>query len=242
MKSPGKMNLQLTPLLDLLLIVIFAQYLEVQETQVAIESQAETAIQERDAAIEQISSLNEEIEQQKQHREIISELLTELFDVPMQDVETMIHQNRIPGRDQQAEIQRLKQRFEELASDSSGKVVEHLLTYEEMRKRCDIWTVHVSPDNFLNFSNEVKTLQLQIPLDISNDFVKKEFVDRFIEMVHTLPETKSLAIMLLTYDRRSQRWAVQGVRDSMAQVALRLNLESAGRTRFDYAELGFRIE
>lgn len=244
-----KMNLQLTPLLDLLLIVIFAQYLEVQETQEAIQDNAANAIVERDAAVDALSEaekklqlVQKELDANLEQERVLAETLSELFKIPEKDIENVLNSRRPPGVRTTADVERLKERFRQIAVEQSGRVVSHLLTYEEIRKRCDIWDVHVTPNNFLTLSSNDKTLKLQIPLDISEDFVQQEFVDQFIELANTLPEPKSLVIALLTYERASQRWAVQGVRESLPQIVLRLNFESAGRTRYDYAELGFRIE
>ncbi len=246
---PRKMSLQLTPLLDLLLIVIFAQYMEVQETQVTIVEKAATTTIERDAALAALSEKEADLQQVQdelkttiQQEQVIASLLVDLFDVPEEEVQAILDKNVPPGGRTAMEIERLKERFKQTTVEQSGRVIEHLLTYDEIRKRCDIWDVHVTPQNFLTLSSGDKTLQIQIPLDIDEEFVQQTFVEKFIETAHTLPEPKSLVITMLTYDRRSQRWAVQGVREALPQISLRLNSESDARTRYDYADLGFRIE
>ncbi len=246
---PRKMSLQLTPLLDLLLIVIFAQYMEVQETQVTIVEKAAATTLERDAAIAALSAkeadlqqIQEDLKTTIQQEQVIANLLVELFDLPEAEVQAILERNVPPGGRTAMEIQRLKERFKQTTIEQSGRVIEHLLTYDEIRKRCDVWDVHVTPQNFLTLSSGDKTLQVQVPLDIDEDFVQDAFVEKFIETGHTLPEPKSLVITMLTYDRQSQRWAVQGVREALPQISLRLNAESEGRTRYDYADLGFRIE
>ena len=50
MLSRKKLTFQLTPLLDLLLIVIFAQYMEVQHTSAQAEQEIERRADERTAA------------------------------------------------------------------------------------------------------------------------------------------------------------------------------------------------
>lgn len=244
-----KMNLQLTPLLDLLLIVIFAQYLEVKETQESIEESAATAIVERDAALsalsetqDQLQQVQSDLQEEIEQEQILAETIAQLFKIPEEEIEQLLNSHRPPGARTSEDIERLKERFRQIAVEQSGRVVSHLLTYEEIRKRCDIWDVHVTPNNFLTLTSGEKTLKLQIPLDISKEFVQEDFGDQFTKLARTLPEPKSLVIALLTYERASQRWAVQGVRETLPQVMLRLNFESGGRTRYDYAELGFRIE
>ncbi|TWT52087.1 hypothetical protein KOR42_31840 [Thalassoglobus neptunius] len=265
-----KMTLQLTPLLDLLLIVIFAQYMEVQETQVAVEQEASAALVERDQTIaelktveaelfetaqrlsvlrgelseqsQQLALAQDQLETTQQQQNVLTDLLVELFDIPEQVVERTITSTKPPAGRTTSEVERLKERFRQIAVEQSGRVIEHLLSYEEIRKRCDVWDVHVTPDNFLTISSGDQILKMQIPIDISKDFVQQEFIDEFIETAHTLPDPKDLVIMMLTYDRRSQRWATEGVRDALPQIILRMNFESSSRTRYDYADLGFRIE
>lgn len=246
---PRKMSLQLTPLLDLLLIVIFAQYLEVQETQVVIEENAATAVEQRDVAIAkleqqklEVQHIQNDLEATLEQDQVVAKLLQELFEIPEQEIDQILANRQPPGSRTTADSERLKERFRQLAVEQSGRVVAHLLTYEEILKRCDLWEVHVTPDNFLTLSSGSQTLQMQVPIDIQKDFVQQDFIDHFIELAHTLPEPKSLAIAILTYDRRSQRWAVQGIRETLPQITLRLNRESAQRTRYDYADLGFRVE
>lgn len=246
---PRKLSMQLTPLLDLLLIVIFAQYLEVQETQATVEEEAVTAVLERDVAIETLAQKEQELQQVREELEttlqqelVLAGQLQELFDLPEEEVREIFDRTRPPGRQTARDVERFKERFRQIAVEQSGRIVEHLLTYEEIRKRCDVWDVHIHPSNFLTLSSGNKTLQMQVPLDIDDDFVQQEFVERFAELAHTLPEPKSLVLLLQTYDRKSQRWAVQGVRETLPQVVQRLNAESAGRSRYDYADLGFRID
>ncbi len=246
---PRKVSLQLTPLLDLLLIVIFAQYLEVQETQETIQNNAITAEQNRDAALASLSEKEDELRQVQaelnsilQREQTIAKVIAEVLDIPEEVIQAVLTRKLSSGGRTAAEVEKLKERFRQTAVEQSGRVIEHMLTYEEIRKRCDVWDVHITPQNFLTLSSGEKTLQLQIPLDIDEDFVQEEFVNQFVELAHTLPEPKSLVIALMTYDRRSQRWAVQGIREALPQVSLRLNEESAGRSRFDYADLGFRLE
>lgn len=269
-RSIRKMSLQLTPLLDLLLIVIFAQYLEVQETQVATEQQSATAVLERDqaaaenaklqatladleAALEllksqlavqsdQLRQAEDLTEQSIRQQQVVGELLSQLFNVPEQDIDAVLNPNGPPPGRTAAEIQRLKNRFRQISTEQSGRILEHLLTYDEIRKRCDVWNIHITPDNFLILSSGDISLKMQVPIDIEQDFVQQEFVDQFVETAHTLPDPKSLVILMLTYDRKSQRWATQGARETLPEIALRLNRTGDARTRYEYADLGFRIE
>ena len=191
---------------------------------------------------QQLANTEDVLEQTEQQQEIIGTLLQELFQVPQADVNAALNPVGPPPGRTTAEIERLKERFRQIAVEQSGRVIEHLLSYEEIRKRCDVWDVHITPDNFLTLGSGEKSLRMQVPIDIDEDFVMDEFVTQFVELSHTLPEPKSLVILMLTYDRRSQRWATQGTREALPEITLELNRQSDGRTRYDYADLGFRIE
>lgn len=239
---PKRMALQLTPLLDLLLIVIFAQYLEVQETHVEIEQTAESAIQERDAAIAELAQVQKQVELVTEQQQTIERLVEQIFEIPQNEFSQAVREQlRATGRSQ-AEMDHMQQRIRELTQNRSERVVQHLLEYEEIRKHCDLWELHVNADQFLVLSNGEKTLRMQIPLNREDEFVQQEFSDQFLELVRKLPEPKSLVVILFTRDFGAPLWAEEGVQEVLGQVVTRLNYESAGRSRYTYADMGFRIE
>lgn len=249
MTSPTRMTLQLTPLLDLLLIVIFAQYLDVRESQVVIETRAAALQQELNESQQQLKlatgalqDVRQELRLMDDQQQVLGVVLQELFQIPQDELRRLLQRKLPPGVRSAQELERLQEQVRELSQEQPVKLVEHLLSYEEIRKRCDLWDVHVTPDNFLVLSSGGKSARMQIPRDVDEDFVQRAFADRFIELSQALSEPKSLVILLMTYDRASQRWAVGGVRDVLPQIVLRLNFESTGRSRYAYADLGFRLE
>ncbi|QDT34097.1 hypothetical protein [Thalassoglobus polymorphus] len=246
---PRKMTLQLTPLLDLLLIVIFAQYLEVQETQVVVEKNAAAALVERDEAVAAMTQMEERLqfaeanlEETLERERIVAKLLSELFEIPDQDIEKILRRQLSSGVLSDVDLENLKERIRQLSDEKSNQIVSHLLAYEEIRKRCDVWNIHVTPQNYLTLTSDNTTLRMQFPRDLSTDFAQQDFINRFIELAHTLPEPKSLVILMLTYESESTEGDLEPVQEALPQITVRLNFESAGRSRYDYADLGMRIE
>ncbi len=70
MKPGRRLSLQLTPLLDLLLIVIFAQYLEVRDRQAVVARQTDAAVVERDRAVAQVADLESRLSASEQSRRL----------------------------------------------------------------------------------------------------------------------------------------------------------------------------
>nr|MDQ3332135.1 DUF3450 domain-containing protein [Planctomycetota bacterium] len=172
-----RFHFQLTPLLDLLLIVIFAQYLEVTqqaerqtiaaERQVVerqnelgrryaqleadLEQERESLRVERQNVADSDAANSAEVEELRRRLEDVAaqqrqaaNLVAELFHIPQELIDEALKPLPIgtPPRSQK-EVERLRQRFEELAVLRGPEVVEHLLSYDELRKRADVWRLRI---------------------------------------------------------------------------------------------------
>jgi hypothetical protein len=273
-----KLTLQLTPLLDLLLIVIFAQYMEVRENQAAIEEGSQQAIVQRDEAMRELESLAREIsalheeleeygqrmsaaeeEQQRQterqerirqdldralaqHR-VLGELVVELFQVPPDEVRKVLDPDNFPaGNFSDEELERLREKFRELSMERAGRMIEHLLSYDEIRKRADVWEVHLDEQGIVTLTNGPHHHRQRIPVDDRGNVDRDRFVAEFYAWYRSMPQPKSLVIILLTYERETRFHLTQPVREALPLLTARMQQDSGGRTRFEYADLGFRIE
>ncbi len=170
-----KLTLQLTPLLDLMLIVFFLQYLQLRETDQKRASAAEVVRQDAARLAEELEAArrlaadvtrqSELLRQQladEQRRakgladaaatersrsdqllareDELGRLVVELFNVPQADVEKVLANSGAGGvaRSPQ-EIAELKKQFRDLATAQSARMIRHLLVFDEIRKRCDVW-------------------------------------------------------------------------------------------------------
>lgn len=168
MLSRKKLSFQLTPLLDLLLIVIFAQYMEVQQTAAKAEQEiARRANEETAAALEakqiaetrlnallsndqsletqlqdKLADLTQEMQRALNQRKDLAELVARLFQIPKEVLDkALASADRSPEEEQQ-----LREMVNALAHEHQNEVIKHLLTHQAMRKRVDVWTLFVESD------------------------------------------------------------------------------------------------
>lgn len=247
---PRRMTLQLTSLLDLLLIVIFAQYMDVRDQTTAVQAraaereqrlgqveeslaslravydEARTALRREREENEQLSETARRLREQQQQ---IGELVTEMFRVPPEVVEQAL---RPAGTLSPDEAEQLRQQFRELGQMRGGELVDHLLTYSELRKRADVWEIHAGENGVfrLDTGERIAEFRAETP---------EQFASRLFEQYKTLPQPKGLVVMMLSWGDARALWreaALQG----LPVAAMRMRDDAAGRTRFEYAVLGYR--
>lgn len=258
-----RIALQITPLIDTLLVVLFLQYLD--SRQQAERTMAAAATIERDAGLAvnqladtrlqldrahaEIASLQQASMEREQRaaqaegdlelalaqQRVLGELMRELYQIPAEDLEAVLDPARDPPVARSPEeIERLRGRFQEMAAQSPGEAIRHLLTYEEILKRCDVWSLSIDGAGIATFSAGDQSFRIRI--------VPGRFEADFFERYQALPQAKGLVIIILTYDRASQRQFVQEVRQSLPDLVRRMREDSGDRTGFEYADLGLRIE
>jgi hypothetical protein len=285
MISRRRLTLQLTPLLDMLLILVFVQYFQLRDTERSVNAERDQLIVERDQlageqaaarlSLEDLSRRLEEVRAQliqasrqasdarslaenerqaaarsegrldqalaQQHT--LGELVNELFQIPPDEFSRLLDSARSPSLPENSlERDRLTQRWKSLASQSPGRVIEHLLSYEEIRKRCDVWTLHIDAQGILTLSDGTRTAKLRIPLTAQDDVNSEALVNDLFHWYRTLPQAKSLVVILLTYDRDARIYLTEAIRLVLPVWAARMQADAAGRSRFEYADLGFRLE
>ena len=255
--APRRMTLQLTSLLDLLLIVIFAQYMEVRDQTTAVQARATEREQRLERAEESLAALhtahnearsvltrereesaalrqqNEQLsdtarrlrEQQQQ----IGDLAAEMFRVPPELMEQAL---RPAGSLSTSEVEQLRQQFRELGEMRGDEMVDHLLTYSELRKRADVWEIHIAENGIMRLDTGERIAQFRAE-------TPEQFAARLFDHYKNLPQPKGLVVMMLSWgDARAlgREAALQG----LPLAALRMRDDAAGRTRFEYAVLGYR--
>ncbi|MEX0703190.1 MAG: hypothetical protein WD069_13935 [Planctomycetales bacterium] len=258
-----RLSFRLTPLLDLLLIVIFAQYLEVQQTATdsretivrdagaeAAAAEAASAERARLAQLErqlgELRLLDDEERRAQALREMelraaldravaqqaaIGELVGELFRVPADVVEQALAAKNLPGRTPE-EIERLRQEFRELGRQRGREVFEHLVAFEELSKRSEIWKLTVAGGNSiaLQAAGGTHSFRARTP---------EEFADRIFRQYKTLPQPKSLVLVLVIYRDEATAETLFAVQQGLPPALDRMRQDSNQRTRFEYAELGY---
>lgn len=265
-----KLGVQLTPLLDLLLIVMFAQLLDVRGHESDNRQIAGDVAAEQDRMTQQLAELEEahsrslsdlerlrdrnqaleegiatstsdaetteaRLEQALAQQRVLGELVTELFQIPEEDLAELLNEGRTPPiASSPEELERLRERFREMSEQRAGQMILHLLSYEEIRKRCDVWNLHVDGQGIAEFDTGDQTFRLRVN---STDFEEELF-----RLYKSIPQPKSLVIVLLTYDRDSRKPVTDTVADVMPDLLDRMREDSGDRARFEYANLGVRVE
>jgi hypothetical protein len=239
-----RLTLQLTPLLDLLLIVMFAQYMEVQ---IVAKREADRVASERDATLEENDELRRQVarweaEQKKvdrdQHREReqIGQLIREVFRLPNETVNKVV-QPRSAGEAglSPSELAELKAQIHQLATARGDRVVDHLLTFNEMRKQFDIWELYLNQEGELLISisgnpQQFKSKVIETP---------EAFIDTMLAVREKFPPTKSTVLILCRYGdcRLVNKIAMTRGLPAMAE---RIQSEGRESVRFEFAIFGYR--
>jgi len=278
MASPRKLSLQLTPLLDMLLIIVFAQYLEVREhqqvkateQQAALVDLAETRARlkallaeeellrlqmesergRREAAESDVLSEQQKLklsqsslEKALAQQQVLARLMSEIFQIPAREVDRLLASARVPALEQSpAEMSRVKEQFQELSQQRRGKMIEYLLTYDEIRKRCDVWEMHIDANSVATLTAGDRTTRIRIPTLANDDVDINQFNAEVYHWYRSLPQPKSLVIILMTYDRASRIAVMESIRKGLPVLLARMHADHSGQVRFEYADLGFRLE
>jgi len=251
-----KLTFQLLPLLDLMLIVFFAQYLEVRtvarDGAVRMQAQRDELQSELDVVVQQLQSLqdkmvgldelkterrslSQEVTRMKAQRDLVGEMVMELFRLPESAVDGIVQDRTALGPGPSAaEIQQMKKQMQRLSQDRGEEVIDHLLTFNELRKRFDLWEIYIQDDGQIVFTVGDQRQILRAEETTA-------FSTRLFDAYKSLPQPKSLVLVLVSYG--DARLGVrQAVLDGLPAVLERIRLDDEGRSRFDFAVLGYRPE
>lgn len=266
-----RLTFQLTPLLDLLLIVIFAQFMEVQDTAESQEQTSTEQVQEleterdkkqsrlkklqadfedlkrqleekdkeltaADFATQSIAirafELEQELERTAAERKAIASLYPKLFELPDEEVAKLFSNDDKRMTDEQ--IRELREKFKTFAQKSPGQSAKHLLTVDEMWKRCDVWQLYIRSSGLTVVKAGDRTHQFEAT-------TAKDWEEELYDFYTRLPAQKSLVILLLSYGNIDAN-VYEAALDGLPKAAERMRSASSGKSRFESAILGFNAE
>lgn len=250
MKLPTRrMTFQLTPLLDLLLIVIFAQFIEVRDTTTKSEavlerqkSEAQQQIEEKAKKLreqmdaEHADRMTQLLEKEKSliaQREQVGDVLSEAFNMSDKAFERVLQANSANTYSTEQK-QQMARALRALRSSKGRQLLKMLVSYGEMQKRCDIWEVHVEGNELIQFSAGDTTTNIRAD-------TKDEITDGLFKAYKTLPEPKTLVIILFSYGNTNagaRRRAEEALPDAIAKM----RADTGQRNWFEFAILGFAPE
>lgn len=250
MKARRRLVFQLVPLLDLMLTVIFLQYLAVREREEETRAAAASAESTAQDLAGRVATLETEAReatvrgnQAVERQAAMGRLLATMFDVPEAKLNEILETLRTsPVGDSLAERNALREKVQGMANATPGQMVHHLLTYEEIRKRCDVWELHISAESVATLDTGDRQPRLRINLSENEAVEIERFGDDLVSLYRGLPQPKSLVIILLTYDRQTRLAVTEAVAGALPGVVDKMRQAGGGLTRFEFADLGVRLK
>lgn len=258
MKPRRRMTFQLTPLLDLLLIVIFAQYMEVQQkaesAQSDLQNQKQQLVQQFDAGKAELDRQRMELERRiskqsaslaetreqysKQFESIVrqhqqaGQTLAEALNLPGTVMEEILRLKTDGSSTDAGNLEKAAERLAKMLPKRGEELLQFMLRYDEMQKHVSVWELHIQDNGQAVFSDGEQTQLVSFG-------TQEEFVLRTFQCSKSFTEPKPLVIILLTYgDTQAGQLdrAVTGMPALMEQLR-----RDAGNTRwFDFSLMGFR--
>jgi cell division septum initiation protein DivIVA len=237
-KTAGhRIRFHLAPLVDLLLIIVFAQFLEIRTTvrdqTIALKRQIAQADQqaERLRAEGSISREQQQAERERTMKAVGT--IAEIFDLSKQQVrEFATHSDA----DAAEILRRVAEQAQSISTDSPEKVIRFLVGHQELLKRAEIWNLHVGGDRkvTLSFADQ----QLRFGLERKGqDARTTEFEDALFAAYKQLPQPKELVVILASYSPDAVAGIYQPMIDGTPRALERMRIDDP-TTRFEYTVLG----
>lgn len=251
MLIPRRLTMQLTPLLDLLLIVMFSQYIENRDR--TLLAQEEFA-QQRSIADAELAERRESLEkefalQQKslddlrtvyddRFRSIIEQhhqagtLLAEALNLPGAALTEILKLRMANSPDDAERLSAATERISELMQARGEDVFRFLLKVDQMQKHVSVWEVHVLE----NGKAQISDGEQSFTADYESE---KDFAARLFEHSKSFADPRTLVIMLLSWGD-AQGGARQRATNGMPILAEQLRKDAAGIRWYDFSIVGFR--
>jgi hypothetical protein len=243
-----KITLQLIPLLDLLLIVIFAQFMEIRQTAERLAQRTEAAEKASAEAKDQVATSiaagqaelalqKEEFRQQKQQSdaqyqaslselERIGNLAAEIFRLPETFVKKALDAKTAEER------AKLRKLLDNLPKGETADVVHQMATLSELRRLTDVWEIYLDDHDVAN----IKIPASATRIEFEN---QAEFERKFLDWYKMLPPTKNLVVIQFAYGDASAG-PIYWIREGLTRSLERMRAIRNGQTLFESIDLGFR--
>ncbi|SMP56695.1 hypothetical protein SAMN06265222_105193 [Neorhodopirellula lusitana] len=257
-----RVRFPLTPLMDLLLIIVFAQFLDVRETS---QQQSVALANERSKLTEQIAMERSELAgirqamqaEQKQLQsqrdqaradrdEAVDQSETKLADVQLAmdliakyfqvDQAAITQMPRLGDPTADNPVDNALARASELANGNPDAVIRFLVGHAELLKRAEIWTVHADDAKAIHIrtGNATESFRLESGSQAERT---AEVAERLFAAYKQFPQPKGLVVLLVSFDPQSVAGVYQPLIDAMPQTLERLRSDTP-QSRFEYTVLG----
>jgi len=230
--------------MDLLLIIVFAQFLEMRETS---QEQTQEIEQERQALLDEqtmwraerdqaVADRNMALATQQANTQDVSRALEMLRGWLNLDAESSEQANLRSSADSGDVIARAIERSRQLASADPNTLIRFLVGHDELLKRAEVWTVHAreTGDVVFDASGYTETFRLESRRQAQRT---EEIADRLFAAYKQSPQPKGLIVVLVSYAPRSVAGVYQPLIDAMPATLERLRADTP-TSRFEYTILG----
>lgn len=254
--SHRRITVQLTALLDLMLILVFMQYLEIDEHVADQQQRADQRIAVAEKEVGELRTeqellaanlatksidldnarlaINEQeanFEKLREQRDMLVGLLPDLFAQPEEKIKKLMQTTLPDGtRPTSQQIEQTRRDFQRLAQQQPDAAMRHLMTFNEMKKRCDLWHLHVLDSGVIALQTDRSVLKFRAQ---SINAFEEEFFQRY----KSFADPKSLVIILFSYGD-TDFTVYKAVKDGLPGATRRMEQDSLGRTRFTFREIG----
>ncbi|MEM9645255.1 MAG: hypothetical protein AAF989_09690 [Planctomycetota bacterium] len=239
-----RFRFQLAPLVDLLLIVVFAQMLEIRQTVTLGETDTQQRLNAAEAEMDQAERRVDAAERRVVFAERRADAVVEQTNRAIRSVaEAFRVEDLSPDDviewtgDESAVLAEQVQRItREVADASPQEVVRFLIGHAELLKRAEIWHLHADEKRriLLNAGETDVAIQLERR---GQDDRTEELEDRLFAAYKQLPQPKGLVVILVSYSPESVAGVYQPMVDGMPKAVERMRTDLA-ETRFEYTVLG----
>ena len=229
--------LQLTPLLDLLLIVIFAQYLEVRQSaahqqQTALQTQqaTEDALRrlqsDRDRLQVELQIQNGDLKVSQEANRRLTELAERYLTVSKDEMDRATKDLVAGIEDSGTDI------GDEASETQQQRLLQFLRTYVELRKQNDVWELYLA-------ENGTFTLLVTENEHSFRAVDAEEFAQRLFDLYRANPQPKNSLVILFSFgDARAddRQIALKG----LELATERIRQDQGERARVEFSVLGFQ--
>ena len=230
----------------MLMIVIFVQYMDVQQRVDAQASQVEAKeervseqaritaerlrelerqLADRSTAQQQVERLSQDLDAAKDQLEETGGLIAQIFDISDEELAAMFKAEN-PG-----DTARVRQILKQLADSKGPAIVRHALAVSELQKRCDLWDLHIENNNEFVLKAAGQTQRFRADS-------RATFETGLFRAYRTFPQPKGLVIILCTWGWNTSIRPREAAYDGLPAVVERMTADSDRRSRFEFAWLG----
>ncbi len=253
-----RVALQLTPLLDLLLIVLFAQYMDIQQRSLVIDQELEekrsalTELQTRTEAeiAKQRSDFETELNEQKasveQQRQEYAQRFQSILDQHEQAAKVMADALQLPGQlmeqivrlraegspEDAQRLQAATSQTAEMLKSRGDQLMQFIIRFDEMQKHVSVWEVHLQENGQAVFTDGDQSQTISFESE-------EGFLTRLFEASKSFGDPRTLVLVILTYGD-AQAGARRKATDAMPKLIEQLRKDSGNTRWYDFSLLGYR--